>query len=93
VVHQVLPDVPEIARRTIRGTVTISVRASVDASGHVTNVKLESGVSRYLANLTLEAARQWVFEPVKDGAGANEWLLRFDLTREATVVQPSRVSP
>jgi TonB family protein len=92
VVRQVLPDVPEIARRTIRGTVTISVRASVDTSGHVTNVKLESGASRYLANLTLEAARQWMFEPAKDGAGANEWLLRFELTREGTVVQPSRVS-
>jgi len=93
VVHQVLPDVPEIARRTIQGTVTINVRASVDASGHVTNVKLASGASRYLANLTLEAARQWVFEPVQGGASANEWLLRFDLTREGTAVQPSRVSP
>jgi serine/threonine-protein kinase Stk1 len=93
VVHQVLPDVPEMYRRTIRGKVTISVRASVDASGHVTDVKLESGASRYFANLTLEAARQWVFEPGKDGASAHEWLLRFDMTSEGTVVQPSRVSP
>jgi TonB family protein len=92
VVHQVLPEVPEEARRTIRGKVTIGVRASVDPSGHVTDAKLESGRSRYLADLTLQAARQWVFKPGNDGAGASEWLLRFELTRTGTVVQPSRVS-
>jgi TonB family protein len=92
VVHQVLPDVPAEARRTIRGKVTIRVRVSVDPSGHITDAKLESGRSRYLADLTLQAARQWVFEPGNDGAGASEWLLRFELTRNGTVVQPSPVS-
>jgi serine/threonine-protein kinase len=87
VLREVLPDITPEARRTIRGTVTVKVRASVDASGHVTSARLESTGSRYLSNLTLEAARQWVFDPA-----ASEWLLRFDLTGNGTVVQPSRVS-
>jgi TonB family protein len=87
-VRQVLPEITAQARATIRGRVTINVRASVDASGHVTSARLESGNSRYFANLTLEAARQWVFEPT-----ASEWLLRFDITSAGTVVQPSRVAP
>jgi TonB family protein len=93
VVHEVLPDVPERARRTIRGKVTINVRASVNRAGHVFDARLESGASKYLGNLTLQAVRQWVFEPAKVGAPSSEWLLRFDLTSAGTVVQPSRVSP
>lgn len=88
VVRQVLPDVPEKARNTIHGKVTVHVRASVDSSGHVTSARLESRGSRYLSNLTLEAARQWVFEPA-----AGEWLLRFEITSKGTAVQTSRVLP
>jgi TonB family protein len=88
VVRQILPGVPERARSTIHGKVRVHVRASVDSSGHVTSARLESRGSRYLSNLTLEAARQWVFEPA-----AGEWLLRFEITSKGTVVQTSRVSP
>jgi hypothetical protein len=95
VLSQVLPDLPEKARKTIRGKVTITVRASVDPSGHVASAGLEPGPSRYIANLTLQAARQWIFEPAKAGGRdvASEWLLQFEITRQGTVVSPSRVAP
>lgn len=88
VVHEVLPDVTDQARRTIRGTVRIHVRASVDASGRVSDAQVESQNSRYFANLTLQAARQWSFEA--DAAG--EWLLRFEFTTKGTTVHPARVA-
>jgi TonB family protein len=84
VVHKVLPEVPEFARRTIRGSVKIQVRATVDASGHVTDAKVESQNSRYFAKLALEAARQWDF-----AAGPTGWLLRFEFTASGTAVHPS----
>ena len=95
VVRQVMPDVTAQARSTIRGRVTINVRASVDSTGHVTKTRLESGNSRYFANLALRAVEQWAFEPVKvDGQEvASEWLLRFEITSQRTDAYPSRVSP
>jgi outer membrane biosynthesis protein TonB len=60
----------------------------VDASGRVTGAQVESQNSRYFANLTLQAARQWSFE--SDAAG--EWLLRFEFTTQGTTVHPSRVA-
>lgn len=86
VVHQVLPDVPDYARRTIRGAVKIHVRATVDDSGHVTDAKVESQNSKYFAKLALEAARQWQFE-----GSPGDWSLRFEFTPGGTTVHPSRV--
>ena len=86
VVRQIMPDVPDYARRTIRGTVKIQVRASVDAAGHVTDAKVESQNSKYFAKLTLEAARQWEF-----AANTGDWLLRFEFTPEGSSVRPTRV--
>jgi TonB family protein len=96
VAGQVLPDVPREARNTIRGTVKISVRTDVDASGRVVSAKLDSaGPSKYFAKLTLDAARQWKFRPpnLNGGDVGSEWVLRFELTRTATKVRPVQVSP
>ena len=95
VVRQVLPDIPVQARMTIHGKVTISIRANVDPAGHVTSARIESTGSRYFANLTLQAAEQWEFEPLKVAgqAAASEWLLRFEITSQKTDVHPSRVGP
>lgn len=87
VVHQVMPDVPDYARRTIRGMVKVQIRTSVDASGHVTGAQVESQNSRYFANLALEASRRWDFEAVPC-----EWLLQFEFTPAGTTVHPSRVA-
>jgi serine/threonine-protein kinase Stk1 len=87
VVHQVLPEVPDYARRTIRGMVKIQIRTVVDASGHVTDATVESQNSRYFAKLALDASRQWQFV-----SGAGEWLLRFEFTTAGATVHPSRVT-
>jgi TonB family protein len=89
VVHQVMPDITDQARRTIRGKVKINVLASVDPSGKVTGAKVESENSRYFANLTLQASRKWEFAPAE---AATEWLLRFEFTTKSTDVHPAKVS-
>jgi TonB family protein len=89
VVHQVMPDVTDQARRTIRGKVKVNVLASVDASGKVSGAKVESENSRYFANLSLQAARKWEFAPSES---AGEWLLRFEFTTKITDVHPAKVS-
>jgi TonB family protein len=86
IAHQVLPAVPDFARKTIRGKVRVSVRANVDSAGHVSDATVLSQNSRYFANLALEAARQWEFT-----ASPGDWLLRFEFTSEGTTVHPSRV--
>jgi len=89
VIHQVMPDVSQQARRTIRGKVKIQVRASVDAAGRVASAQVESQNSRYFANLALQAAREWDFAP----EAAGEWLLQFDFTSAGDTVHSSHVAP
>jgi len=83
VVHQVLPNVPQKTSDTIQGTVRVNVKVSVDASGNVTEATLEApGPSEYFADLALQAAQSWRFEPAKvDGRNtSSEWILRFERT-------------
>ena len=84
-----MPAVTDQARRTIRGTVKVNVRATVDASGRITSATVESQNSKYFANLTLKAVERWAFE-AKDGAG--DWLLRFEFTSTGTEVRTTKVS-
>jgi TonB family protein len=80
IVQQVLPDVPQKARDTIQGKVKVKVRVQVDASGDVTEAELDSpGPSKYFAQLALQAAQRWKFEPAQAGTDSSrEWLLRFE---------------
>ena len=85
--QKVLPDVPRSASDTIRGTVRVSVKVVVDASGNVVEATLISpGPSRYFARLALQAAQKWKFWPVEvDGRHvSNECILQFDFKRTAT---------
>src|SRR5207237_884268 len=96
ILNQVLPDLSPRARDTIRGRMKLVVHTGVDASGRVVTAILDSpGPSRYFAARTLEAARQWVFQPprIQGQDVASEWILRFALTRTATEVHPVQVSP
>lgn len=96
VAQQVVPDVPKSARDTIRGTVRVGVRISVDSAGNVTEAELDSaGPSQYFAHLALEAAQQWRFEPPKvEGRNVlSDWLLRFQFTGEGTKVIPVQSDP
>jgi len=93
IIQRVLPEVPSEARRTIRGRVKVSVRIRVDPSGQVTEAKLDSaGPSKYFAQLALQAARRWKFEPAPgvDPGQLREWVLRFEFQRTGTKVAPVR---
>jgi TonB family protein len=96
VFHQVLPQVPSKARKTIRGKVKVSVRVHIDPSGSVTLAELDSaGPSKYFAQLALEAARRWKFAPAKatDREVFDEWILRFEFFRTNTTVVPVHSFP
>ena len=90
VVQQVLPDVPQKAMDTIRGTVRVGIKVTVDPSGEVTDATIDSpGPSSYFANLALQAARQWKFAPAHDASSAR--ILRFEFTPDGAkaFAQPS----
>ena len=88
-----MPAITPRARKTIHGTVTVAVRAAVDATGKVSDVSFKSeGPSKYFAKVALEAARGWTFKPAeKNGAPVkSEWMLRFKIGQrgdEATAVE------
>ena len=91
VAQQVLPNVPQSARDTIRGTVRVAVKVQVDPSGNVAEAILDSpGPSKYFANLAVNAARRWKFIPAKPGGRnvPNAWILRFEFTQTATKAIP-----
>jgi serine/threonine protein kinase len=96
VAHQAMPEVSNSALRTVHGKVKIRIKVSVDSSGNVVLTKFDSrGPSKYFAERTLEAARQWKFKPPQvDGRGVpSEWILRFEFTRSGATVHPAQTFP
>ncbi len=92
VLHQVLPDVPQSARDTIRGTVRVGIKVSVDPSGSVTDAAIDSpGPSAYFANLALQAARRWKFAP--SPSASSDWTLRFEFTADDTQAFAAQSAP
>jgi TonB family protein len=93
-VHQVLPEVPQSARNTIKGKLRVIVQVEVDPTGKVTSARLTSpGPSRYFANLALKAAREWGFSPPTSNGQpvASAWTLGFRFGRTRTEVAPERL--
>jgi TonB family protein len=91
-----MPEVSNSALRTVHGKVKIRIKVSVDSSGNVVLTKFDSrGPSKYFAERTLEAARQWKFKPPQvDGRGVpSEWILRFEFTRSGATVHPEQTFP
>jgi TonB family protein len=96
VAHQVMPEVLESARNTIRGAVRVSVKVNVDRSGNVEDAELESpGPSKYFARAALEAAQDWKFKPPTVGGQGvlSSWTLRFEFARNETTVVPKQEMP
>jgi TonB family protein len=96
VLDQVLPDVSEKARATIRGRVRVGVRAHVDTAGNVSNAELDSpGPSHYFADLGLKAARRWEFTPpeINGRSVPSEWLIRFEFSQSGTKAFPKQIAP
>jgi hypothetical protein len=93
---QILPQPSVKALATIEGTVRVGVKVQVDAAGNVSEVALDTpGPSKYFADLSLEAARGWVFSsPEVDGLSvASEWLIHFDFTQSGVRAFPKQVVP
>jgi len=96
VLDQVLPDVSQKARDTIRGRVRVAIKVHVDPAGAVSDAELDSpGPSKYFADLALQAARKWVFTPpeVSGKSVASEWSLHFVFTQNDTKVTPTQTVP
>src|SRR6202171_2080303 len=96
VAQQVLPEVLESARKSIRGTVKVRVKVDVDRAGNVEGAELESrGPSKYFAREALQAAQLWRFTPPKAaGRGVlSSWTLQFEFTRGGTTVIPTQEIP
>ncbi len=86
VTRQVMPDVPKSAQNTISGTIKVTVRVDVDASGKVTSASFKTrGSSSYFAERALRAAQRWEFSPpVVDGQPTpSVWLVQFRLKRSS----------
>ena len=95
VVHQVMPDVSQSAKNTIRGTIKVSVQVQVDPSGRVSSAKLKSaGPSKYFAGRALKAAEQWQFSPpeLNGQPATSAWLIQFRFRRGGTQASPERLS-
>lgn len=96
VLNQVLPEISSRARATIHGTVRVNVKLSVDGSGNITGADLAApSPSKYFNDQALQAARKWDFAPAKAAGhnAASEWLLRFEITQNATHVTPTETTP
>ena len=81
VVDRFVPEVPPQILGTIRGRVTVDVRARVDRSGAVVDAVLGSPAgSKYFDKVAVEAARRWKFKPASDAGNGVESarLLRFE---------------
>jgi eukaryotic-like serine/threonine-protein kinase len=96
VVHQVMPDVSQGARNTIRGKVRVSVKVNVDPSGKVTDAAFEApGPSKYFADAAIRAAKNWTFAPAKANGEnvASQWLLRFEFAPAGTETFSAEINP
>ncbi|HJZ63244.1 MAG TPA: TonB family protein [Candidatus Acidoferrum sp.] len=96
ILDQVLPDVSDKARATIRGTVRVSLRVHVNAGGTVDSAEPEPpAASQYFTELAIKAAKRWQFSgpEVNGRIVESEWLLHFEFTPTATNVRPAQVSP
>ena len=96
VIHRNTPEIPAAARNTIKGTVRVNVRVSVDPAGNVTATAIENhGPSRYFADLARKSARDWKFTPPQlDGKSApSNWVLKYEFRRSGTTISSVQETP
>jgi serine/threonine protein kinase len=82
--HEVMPNVPQSAARTIRGHIKVSVRAIVATDGSVSAaVANRGGASKYFQRLAEEATKKWTFAPTH-AASQRLVQVQFEFSRETT---------
>jgi TonB family protein len=85
--HEVIPDVPRSARRTVRGHINVWVRVIIDQDGSVIAASTDrNGPSRYFQRLAIDSAKQWTFPPA-DSPSHRLMQIRFDFSHEGTTAQ------
>jgi TonB family protein len=93
---KVAPAASPKALSTIHGTVRVGVKVHVNAAGSVTEATLDNGgPSRYFADLSLKAARQWVFTaPEVNGHSApSDWKIQFSYTQAGVQMSAAPLTP
>jgi hypothetical protein len=85
VVHEEIPSISRRAQASIRGTIKVTFRVTVDRAGTVIGQSPENrGSSKYFTRVSGEAAKKWLF--VADSRDSRQWLLQFEFTRSGTSV-------
>lgn len=88
-INPVIPDVPQSALDTIRGTVRVAVRVTIDKQGAVIQAVAEDrGPSRYFERLAVKASKQWTFTP-SQSEEQRAMLVRFNFTRAGATAEAS----
>ncbi len=93
---KVTPAASTKALSSIHGTVRVGVKVHVDAAGNVTVATLDNeGPSRYFADLSLKAARQWVFTaPEANGHSVpSDWKIQFNYTQSGVQISSQQLTP
>jgi hypothetical protein len=70
--HEVQPIVPAGIRARVHSRIVVPVQLQINAAGRVTDAAskiAEHGLSRYLADQAVKAARQWSFVPARSKSG------------------------
>jgi serine/threonine protein kinase len=96
VAQKIMPEVSRSALHTVHGKLKVRVKVSVDSSGKVSMASFDSrGPSQYFAQRSLQAARQWTFQPPQlDGRSVpSEWILKFQFEKSSVNVSPAQTSP
>ena len=86
-VNEVLPKVPQSALDTIRGTVRVSVRVTVDKQGSVIDAAAaDGGPSRYFERLSVQASKKWTFAPA-DSEQQRAMLVKFNFKSDGVTAR------
>jgi hypothetical protein len=81
---EVIPEVPQSARRTITGHINVWVRVIVAQDGSVFAATADrTGPSMYFQRVAIDAARKWTFPPA-DTQSRRLMEVRFDFSRDGT---------
>ena len=94
--HEVIPEVPQSARRTISGHIKVWVRVAIAQAIKQVTQQLQQiqqqlsaatadriGPSRYFEGQAIEAAKKWTFPPT-DAQSRRVMQIRFDFSPDGT---------
>lgn len=86
-INEVIPNASRGALQTIRGTIRVSIRVTIDKQGAVAAATTtEPGPSRYFERLALDASKKWTFTPATNDE-PRKILVRFSFTRNGVTAR------